>query len=47
MMSYARPSKLFSANVDLIERAVGTLTDEAFQRIIGAVVALLKGNSLP
>ena len=46
-VSYARPGKLFTANLDLIEREVGRLTDEAFIRITDAVVAMLKGNPNP
>jgi mRNA interferase MazF len=41
-ISYARPGKLFTAHQTLIVSEVGTLTREAFDRVIEAVVALLK-----
>lgn len=43
--SYARPGKLFTANQDLIVRQIGFLNDEPFQRIVSAVVRLLKNTS--
>lgn len=42
--SYARPGKLFTANRDLIVRQVGSLKDESFQRVVGAVVQLLRNT---
>jgi mRNA interferase MazF len=40
--SYARPGKLFTASEGLITSVLGTLTAEAFERTIDAIVALLK-----
>ena len=40
--SYARPSKLFTANRRLIVRQVGVLKDDALERIVDAVVELLR-----
>ena len=40
--SYARPGKLFTANVSLIASQVGTLTPPAFGRVLEAVVNLLQ-----
>jgi mRNA interferase MazF len=42
LTSYARPGKLFTANVDLVHAEVGTLTPEALARVVDAVVALLR-----
>lgn len=40
--SYARQSKLFTASRDLIVRKVGSLNEEALERLVGAIVGLLK-----
>jgi len=45
--SYARPGKPFTASRDLIRAEVGTLTKEAFERIIAATVELLQGTLGP
>jgi mRNA interferase MazF len=45
LVSYARPGKLFTANESLIAAAVGSLTNDSFRQIIGAVVGILQ-NSL-
>jgi mRNA interferase MazF len=45
--SFARPGKLFTANVGLIVRSVGTLTDAAFQRVLDAVIMLLRPGTGP
>jgi mRNA interferase MazF len=42
--SYARPGKLFAANRELIAGNVGTLTPECLQRIVDAVVNLLRAG---
>ena len=42
--SYARPGKLFTANAALIVSDVGMLRDEARDRIIDAVVTILRGQ---
>ena len=41
--SYARPGKLFTANQDLLVAEVGSLRPETRQRIINAVVSILRG----
>ncbi|MDT4898263.1 MAG: mRNA interferase MazF [Acidobacteriota bacterium] len=40
--SYARPSKLFTANRSLLVAQVGILNDKIFKQIIEAVVELLR-----
>ena len=40
--SHARPGKLFTANQSLMTSVVGTLTEEAFDRVIDAVMDLLR-----
>ena len=40
--SYARPGKLFTANISLIASEIGTLTPPAFERVLKAVVGLLQ-----
>lgn len=40
--SYARPGKLFTANINLIASEVGVLTPTAFDRVLDAVIYLLK-----
>jgi mRNA interferase MazF len=40
--SFARPGKLFTANAALILRSVGRLNDAAFQRVLDAVIGLLR-----
>ena len=42
VVSYARPGKLFTASQDLVTRQLGVLTPDAFQRIVDAVVGLLR-----
>ncbi len=42
--SYARPGKLFTANISLIASEIGTLTPAAFDRVLDAVVGLLKST---
>ncbi|MBA3944107.1 MAG: type II toxin-antitoxin system PemK/MazF family toxin [Herpetosiphonaceae bacterium] len=41
LVSYARPGKLFTANTRLMVGQEGILTNDAFRRIIGAVIKLL------
>jgi mRNA interferase MazF len=41
-VSYARPSKLFTANRSLIVRQVGVLKDKMLERIVDAIVELLR-----
>jgi mRNA interferase MazF len=45
--SYARPGKLFTANRTLFTGSAGRLNDAALQRILTAVVALLRPGSNP
>lgn len=42
VISYARPAKLFTANVSLLVSHVGELTEDALKQIVDAVVALLQ-----
>ncbi len=45
--SFARPGKLFTANAALIVRSVGHLNDVAYQRVLDAVIRLLRPTSGP
>lgn len=45
--SFARPGRLFSGNAALMIRTVGRLNDAAFQRVLGAVLGLLRPASGP
>ena len=47
MVSYAHPGKLFTANRGLIVRQVGALKDDAFKKVVDAVVELLRGRLKP
>ena len=40
--SVARPGKLFTANESILVSSVGKLKNDAFQRVIDAVVSLLR-----
>ena len=40
--SYVRPAKLFTAHADLVAVVVGTLHDDARQRVVAAVVKMLR-----
>jgi mRNA interferase MazF len=42
VVSYARPSKLFTANHSLLVAQIGVLNDDMFKQIIDAVVKLLR-----
>jgi mRNA interferase MazF len=42
VVSYARPSKLFTANHSLLVAQIGILNDDMFKQIIDAVVKLLR-----
>ena len=42
--SYARPGKLFTASVDLVESVVGVLQPESVREVIAAVVKILNGQ---
>jgi mRNA interferase MazF len=41
-LSYARPGKLFTANISLIASEIGTLDAAAFGRVLQAVVDLIQ-----
>jgi len=40
--SYARPGKLFTANQELLVSEVGVLNGTAFDRVLGAVIGVLR-----
>jgi len=44
-LSYARPCKLFTANVSLFRTDVGSLMTESLDVIINAVIDILKQNA--
>lgn len=43
-ISYARPGKLFTAHISLIEHTVGQLTDGALDSTRSAIVGLISGR---
>jgi len=43
--SYARPGKLFTANRELMVAEVGILTDDAFRRVLDAVLDLFSSHA--
>jgi mRNA interferase MazF len=45
--SFGRPGKLFTASAALMVRSVGRLNDAALQRILDAVVGLLRPRTGP
>jgi mRNA interferase MazF len=45
VVSYARPSKLFTANRDLIVSEVATLKSQSLKQVVDAVVDLLRAGS--
>jgi PemK-like, MazF-like toxin of type II toxin-antitoxin system len=47
VISYARPGKLFTASDSLIVAQVGILKEQAFKRIIEAVVDMLQSSLNP
>lgn len=44
--SYARPGKLFTANLDLIVRQVGTLNKDRLSQVIESIITLLRAGVL-
>ncbi len=42
LVSYARPAKLFTAHASLIRSVAGELNDSAHQRVLDAVLSLLR-----
>lgn len=47
LASYARPGKLFTANQTLVLTEIGHLTEEAFARLVNAVIDLLRASLPP
>ena len=45
-VSYARPGKLFTANVDLFEGQAGLLSEEVRSKIVSEVVRLLRAGEM-
>lgn len=45
VVSYARPGKLFTANLDLIVSEVATLKSQSLKQVVDAVVDLLRTGS--
>ena len=43
-ISYARPGKLFTANQQLIVTEIGLLKKETLEKVIGAVIEILRGG---
>jgi len=42
VVSYARPGKLFTANQELLVSEVGVLGETAFNRVLDAVIGVLR-----
>jgi mRNA interferase MazF len=42
MISFVRPSKLFTANVALINKNVATLTNSSHEKVISTILQILK-----
>lgn len=45
LTSYARPAKLFTAHASLIRSVAGELNDASHQRVLDAVVSLLRNGA--
>ena len=45
IVSFARPGKLFTAHSGLLIRSVGILTPTAFERVLSAVIDVLKPST--
>ena len=43
-ISYARPSKLFTANHNLMQKEIGSLTANAFKQVIEGVINILRSG---
>ena len=43
-ISYARPSKLFTANHNLMQKEIGSLTADAFRQVIEGVIGILRSS---
>ena len=46
-VSYARPGKLFTANIGLFENQVGLLNEEVRGKIVSEIVRLLRAGEMP
>ena len=44
-ISYARPSKLFTANHNLMQKEIGSLTADAFRQVIEGVINILRSST--
>ncbi|MXX38853.1 MAG: type II toxin-antitoxin system PemK/MazF family toxin [Gemmatimonadetes bacterium] len=44
-ISYARPSKLFTANHNLMQKEIGSLTADAFKQVIEGVINILRSST--
>ena len=42
--SYVRPSKLFTANHNLMQKEIGSLTADAFRQVIEGVIGILRSG---
>ena len=43
--SYVRPSKLFTANHNLMQKEIGSLTADAFRQVIEGVINILRSST--
>ena len=44
-ISYARPSKLFTANHNLMQKEIGSLKADAFRQVIEGVINILRSGT--
>jgi hypothetical protein len=44
LVSFVRPSKLFTANAALFNKNIATLTDAAHEKVIRAILQILKNG---
>lgn len=44
MVSFVRPTKLFTANVALINKNVATLTDVSHEKVISTLLQILRNG---
>ena len=42
--SYVRPSKLFTANHNLMQKEIGSLTEDAFRQVVEGVIKILRSS---
>ena len=43
--SYVRPSKLFTANHNLMQKEIGSLTEDAFRQVVEGVIKILRSST--